>query len=89
METRRRANATPSYGEKEVNMGLGEKELLQHQQVVDDGDSGKWGKGYGEGPGLGGRRGLPPRQKRAPGWVSRGDEDWLGTHEVERIRCRT
>ena len=71
METRRRANATPSYGEKEVNMGLGEKELLQQQQVVDDGDSGKWGKGYGEGPGLGGRRGLPPRQKRAPGWVSR------------------
>lgn len=78
METRRRANATPVtglYGEKEVNtglgmgmaMGMGEKEPLQ---VIDDGDSGKWGKGFGEGPGYGGKRGLPPRQKRVPGWVS-------------------
>lgn len=72
METRRRANAAPTagvYGEKEVDMGLGlgEKQPLQ---VVDDGDSGKWGKGFGEGPGYGGKRGLPPRQKRVPGWVS-------------------
>jgi dolichyl-phosphate-mannose-protein mannosyltransferase len=70
METRRRTNipSATGYGEKEVDMGLGEKELLQ--QVVDDGDSGKWGKGFGEGPGYGGKRGLPPRQKRVPGWVS-------------------
>lgn len=35
---------------------------------VDD-DQGKWMKGYGAGPGVGGRRGLPPRQ-RLTGWVS-------------------
>lgn len=71
METRRRTNlnangAMGGYGEKESVMGMGmeEKELIQ-----DDGDSGKWGKGYGVGPGYGGRRGLPPRQKRIPGWV--------------------
>jgi dolichyl-phosphate-mannose-protein mannosyltransferase len=71
METRRRTNlnangAMGAYGEKESVMGMGmeEKELIQ-----DDGDSGKWGKGYGVGPGYGGRRRLPPRQKRIPGWV--------------------
>lgn len=71
METRRRVVTPapgPGYGEKESVMGLGMegKELLQPQ---DDGDSGKWGKGYGVGPGYGGKRGLPPRQKRIPGWV--------------------
>jgi len=38
------------------------------QQGVDDDDSGKWAKGHGAGPGFGGRRGLPPRQ-RVEGWV--------------------
>jgi hypothetical protein len=82
METRRRANAIPTtgiYGEKEVTMGLGlgEKQPLQ---VVDDGDSGKWGKGFGEGPGYGGKRGLPMRQKRVPGWVSlmSARNAWIG-----------
>jgi dolichyl-phosphate-mannose-protein mannosyltransferase len=56
------------YGEKEVMMGTGMegKGLISSQ---DDGDSGKWEKGFGIGPGYGGRRGLPPRQKRTPGWV--------------------
>jgi dolichyl-phosphate-mannose-protein mannosyltransferase len=81
METRRRANAAPitGYGEKEVTMGLGlgEKQPLQ---MVDDGDSGKWGKGFGEGPGYGGKRGLPMRQKRVPGWVSlmSARNAWIG-----------
>lgn len=55
METRRR------HGEKEAMAGPGEKELLD--------DQGKWMKGHGAGPGIGGRRGLPPRQ-RTEGWVS-------------------
>ena len=56
MEARRR------YGEKEVAQSVEEKtELLD--------DQGKWGKGHGVGPGAGGRRGLPPRQ-RVGGWVS-------------------
>jgi dolichyl-phosphate-mannose-protein mannosyltransferase len=91
METRRRTNVNPSsngaYGEKEsvmsmapgLGMGTGEeKELMQ-----DDGDSGKWGKGYGVGPGHGGRRGLPPRQKRIPGWVGRTAHR-LGTADQTR-----
>lgn len=62
-ETRRR------YGEKDTVMGetFGEKGGLV-QQGVDDDDSGKWAKGHGAGPGFGGRRGLPPRQ-RVEGWV--------------------
>ena len=58
METRRR------YGEKESVEGLvGEKIGLMED------DQGKWAKGHGAGPGIGGRRGLPPRQ-RPQGWVS-------------------
>jgi dolichyl-phosphate-mannose-protein mannosyltransferase len=77
METRRRVitpTPGPGYGEKENVMGLGleGKELIS--QTQDDGDSGKWGKGFGVGPGYGGKRGLPPRQKRIPGWVSLCDE---------------
>lgn len=59
------------YGEKESVGELDEKTGL-----VDD-DQGKWGsKGHGAGPGLGGRRGLPPKQ-RIEGWVSGScDERW-------------
>jgi dolichyl-phosphate-mannose-protein mannosyltransferase len=60
METRRR------YGEKEVLDGLSNDEKTG---LINDDDSGKWAKGYGPGPGVGGRRGLPPRQRIA-GWVS-------------------
>lgn len=59
METRRR------YGEKEVVDGLSNDEKTG---LINDDDSGKWAKGYGPGPGVGGRRGLPPRQRIA-GWV--------------------
>ena len=56
METRRR------YGDREVVSEISEKaELLD--------DQGKWAKGHGAGPGVGGRRGLPPKQ-RVEGWVS-------------------
>jgi dolichyl-phosphate-mannose-protein mannosyltransferase len=74
------------YGEKESVASLGmpiggeEKDLM-----LDDGDSGKWGKGYGVGPGYGGRRGLPPMQKRIPGWVgcARSQSCSLQLHEAE------
>ncbi len=56
METRRR------YGDKE-----GSGDVLEEKELLDD--QGKWGKGHGAGPGVGGRRGLPPRQ-RLGGWVS-------------------
>lgn len=38
------------------------------KQVLFDDAQGKWDKGHGAGPGVGGRRGLPPRQ-RVEGWV--------------------
>lgn len=65
-ETRRR------YGEKEAVLGdtYGEKASFVQGPGVDDDDSGKWAKGHGAGPGFGGRRGLPPRQ-RVEGWVRR------------------
>ena len=50
------------YGEKESAGAVSEKEDLLD-------DQGKWAKGHGAGPGFGGRRGLPPRQ-RLTGWVS-------------------
>lgn len=68
MEPRRR---NVGYGEKEDSLaaadGMEKKELLFS---ADDDDSGKWGKGYGAGPGYGGKRGLAPRSRRIPGWVS-------------------
>ena len=70
-ETRRRtgtgvngATSQPVYGEKLGLGGANEKEGL-----MDEDASGKWGKPHGAGPGVGGRRGLPPRQ-RLVGWVS-------------------
>lgn len=63
-EARRRVGAQPQvYGEKEGLNGAGEKQGLMDEDV-----SGKWGKPHGAGPGVGGRRGLPPRQ-RLSGWV--------------------
>lgn len=64
MEARRR------YGEKEeVVAGQSSAARPEEEKELLD-DQGKWMKGYGPGPGIGGRRGLPPRQ-RIPGWVSR------------------
>ncbi|KAL7419324.1 Dolichyl-phosphate-mannose--protein mannosyltransferase 2 [Cryptotrichosporon argae] len=48
------------YADKKVTHAEDEKE-----ELLDD--QGKWGKAQGAGPGLGGRRGLPPKQ-RLPGW---------------------
>ncbi|WVF69639.1 hypothetical protein IAT40_004418 [Kwoniella sp. CBS 6097] len=56
METRRR------FGEKESILAEREGEKTE---LLDD--QGKWEKGHGAGPGIGGRRGLPPRQ-RIGGW---------------------
>lgn len=57
---------------KDTNMELKrrfeEKQPVHLEEPVVDDDQGKWGKGYGAGPGIGGRRGLPPKQ-RIPGWV--------------------
>jgi dolichyl-phosphate-mannose-protein mannosyltransferase len=62
METRqRRAQAQAQYGEKEGDVTVSETDVLD--------DQGKWQKGHLAGPGVGGRRGLPPKQ-RIPGWVS-------------------
>jgi dolichyl-phosphate-mannose-protein mannosyltransferase len=65
METRQRRRE--KAGETPVPM-YGEK--ISSVPVVDD--QGKWAKGHGPGPGVGGRRGLPPRQ-RIDGWVSGSD----------------
>lgn len=52
------------------NVGVNEKEAVRGEGgargLVED-DQGKWMKGYGAGPGEGGRRGLRPRQ-RLTGW---------------------
>jgi hypothetical protein len=64
METRRR------FGDKELvgARSVGEKDsILGKRDELDD--QGKWEKGHGAGPGLGGRRGLVSRQ-RIGGWVS-------------------
>lgn len=60
METRRRFG-NGDVGEKEGLTGRVEGEVLD--------DQGKWEKGHGAGPGVGGKRGLAPRQ-RVGGWVS-------------------
>jgi hypothetical protein len=60
MDVRRR------YGEKE-GVIAGSSVMPEEKELLDD--QGKWMKGHGPGPGVGGRRGLPPRQ-RIPGWVS-------------------
>lgn len=64
----------PMYGEADTTRRrYGEKESIGYAEdekrgLVDD-DQGKWGsKGHGAGPGYGGRRGLPPKQ-RLDGWV--------------------
>ncbi|KAK8847542.1 hypothetical protein IAR55_005400 [Kwoniella newhampshirensis] len=73
METRRR------FGEKEAALAEkeGEKAGLMN---IDLDDQGKWAKGHGAGPGVGGRRGLPPRQ-RIGGWkgVMIDNEEWIWT----------
>lgn len=73
METRQRRAA--ALGEKMD--GYDGAAALREKQMLED-DSGKWGKGHGAGPGVGGRRGLPPRQ-RIPGWkgVYIEWEDWI------------
>jgi len=58
MEARKR------YGGKEANQMA---DVEEKTELLDD--QGKWAKGHGAGPGVGGRRGLPPRQ-RVGGWVS-------------------
>lgn len=54
-----------SYGEKESLAGSGGEK----RGLMDVDAAGKWDKPHGAGPGIGGRRGLPPRQ-RLVGWVS-------------------
>lgn len=69
METRQRRTLAGGQDAADGMMGIGEKRgMPQLGEVVED-DSGKWGKGHGAGPGVGGKRGLPPRQ-RITGWVS-------------------
>ncbi|ODN79524.1 hypothetical protein L202_03485 [Cryptococcus amylolentus CBS 6039] len=60
---------------------LSEKQPLNeptHGELSLDDDSGKWAKGHGAGPGFGGRRGLPPKQ-RIPGWKGFAieHEEWV------------
>nr|XP_031858200.1 uncharacterized protein CI109_006343 [Kwoniella shandongensis]KAA5525272.1 hypothetical protein CI109_006343 [Kwoniella shandongensis] len=73
MESRRR------FAEKEATLAenQGEKAGLIN---VDLDDQGKWAKGHGAGPGVGGRRGLPPRQ-RIGGWqgIMIENEEWIWT----------
>jgi len=49
-------------------------------------DQGKWDKGHGAGPGIGGRRGLPPRQ-RVDGWVSKKESGVLQRRYSRQPRC--
>ncbi|KAK6903573.1 hypothetical protein I203_107078 [Kwoniella mangroviensis CBS 8507] len=72
METRRRHTPQPPLPpqlEKEVSSAdsRGEKDQLLFDANAEVDDQGKWQKGHGAGPGVGGRRGLPPRQ-RIGGW---------------------
>ena len=63
----------PLYDDMEAKRRFGDKETTEifeeKTELLDD--QGKWAKGHGAGPGIGGRRGLPPRQ-RVGGWVSGG-----------------
>lgn len=75
METRQRKTAA---GRNPVGAGadaaaqplMGDYARFDEKEVEVEDDQGKWEKGYMAGPGIGGRRGLPPKQ-RIPGWVSR------------------
>lgn len=66
MEARRR------FGEKEDVVAAS---ITEKEELLDD-DQGKWMKGHGPGPGVGGRRGLPPRQ-RLTGWVGHTSKSTL------------
>ncbi|GMK59386.1 hypothetical protein CspeluHIS016_0704010 [Cutaneotrichosporon spelunceum] len=52
---------------------------------LNDGGQGKWDKGHGAGPGIGGKRGLPPR-RRLDGWqgVYQENEElvWTGAYTL-------
>ena len=52
---------------------------VEEKQPVEADDQGKWAKGHGPGPGVGGRRGLPPKQ-RVDGWV--GQHPCLWTYSL-------
>jgi dolichyl-phosphate-mannose-protein mannosyltransferase len=55
------------YGDDTIRRRYG-AEVEEKEPMIED-DQGKWAKGHGAGPGVGGRRGLPPK-KRIEGWVS-------------------
>ncbi|KAJ9128277.1 hypothetical protein QFC24_000570 [Naganishia onofrii] len=68
-----------SYGESLAASNESEKHPLYDSTYAEDDDTGKaWGsKGYGAGPGRGGRRGLPPVTIRNPkNW-----KEWIVFHE--------
>jgi hypothetical protein len=68
-----------SYGESLAASNESEKHPLYDSTYAEDDDTGKaWGsKGYGAGPGRGGRRGLPPVTIRNPkNW-----KEWIVYHE--------
>ncbi|KAJ9109270.1 hypothetical protein QFC21_000599 [Naganishia friedmannii] len=68
-----------SYGESLAAGNESEKHPLYDNTYAEDDDTGKaWGsKGYGAGPGRGGRRGLPPVTIRNPkNW-----KEWIVYHE--------
>ncbi|KAJ9100110.1 hypothetical protein QFC19_005790 [Naganishia cerealis] len=68
-----------SYGESLLVGNESEKHPLYSNDYAEDDDTGKvWGsKGYGAGPGRGGRRGLPPVTIRNPkNW-----KEWIVYHE--------
>lgn len=80
METRQR-----KLGGRDAAPTMVASSRFDEKEVEDD--QGKWEKGYLAGPGVGGRRGLPPKQRIA-GWVSLAQRPrGLGSKLTERRKA--